>query len=195
MKRWEDALTEAEQQKVVAEALHRTKENVTHAATLLGVSRRHLSRYISVTRRLAETHGLPDPFGLGSIDVTSETSSLTETSNTERGGENRISSSATETLSTEKSLTYGGRTSNFVAVGSAAAVASDPVAQTPKTDAEEAAKVPITIEIPKSLNDWLELEALRRKQQSGRSRMAKAPIIVEALERLRRAREDDEPDD
>ncbi len=187
MKRWEDALTEAEQQAVVAEALHRTKRNVTHAAVLLGVSRRHLSRYIAVTRRLAETHSLPDPFGLGGLDVTTETSSLSETSQGNIGSENKNGLNASETLSIENSLTYGLGASTFSHVGSVAAVASDPVTLTPKTDAEEeAAKVPITVELPKPLADWIELQALREKQSGARSRMAKAPIIVRAIEYYRR---------
>ena len=40
----------------------------------------------------------------------------------------------------------------------------------------------ILIPIPKRCLDWLEREALRRKQEQGQSRMAKAPIIVELIE-------------
>ena len=193
MKRWEDALTEAEQQAVVAEALHRTKKNVTHAAALLGVSRRHLSRYIAVTRRLAATHGLTDPFGLGGLDMTTETLSLSETTQDKGGSENNDDLNVSETLSSEKSLTYSRRASTFSHVGSAAAVASDPVTLT-KTEAatvEETAKVPITIELPKPIADWIELQALREKQSGARSRMAKAPIIVRAIEFYRRHLEGD----
>jgi hypothetical protein len=44
----------------------------------------------------------------------------------------------------------------------------------------------LSIEVPSDLYDWLDDEALFRKRRDGRPRVAKGPIVVEALSRLRR---------
>ena len=40
----------------------------------------------------------------------------------------------------------------------------------------------VNLDLPRHCIDWLEQEALRRKQASGASRPAKSPIIVELIE-------------
>jgi hypothetical protein len=41
------------------------------------------------------------------------------------------------------------------------------------------------VDLPKDLSDWLEMEAVREKQQTGASRAAKSPIVVRALREMR----------
>jgi hypothetical protein len=43
----------------------------------------------------------------------------------------------------------------------------------------------VAFDLPKRYLDWLEMQALRRKQQTG-GRMAKSPIIVDLIERAMR---------
>lgn len=56
-------------------------------------------------------------------------------------------------------------------------------------EAESGAVARILIPLPKRCLDWLEREALRRKQEAGAGRMAKAPIVVELIERAMRERD------
>ena len=46
------------------------------------------------------------------------------------------------------------------------------------------------IDLPRSWLDWLEREALRRKQSGQLSRLAKSPVVLEALDLLRRRLEE-----
>ena len=48
--------------------------------------------------------------------------------------------------------------------------------------AEEPAVVRVSVELPRACVDWLEREALRRKQTASASHAAKAPIIAELIE-------------
>jgi hypothetical protein len=49
--------------------------------------------------------------------------------------------------------------------------------------------VDVQVSLPRDLSAWLELEALRLKQQNGASRPSKSVVVAEALEEYRRRRE------
>jgi hypothetical protein len=68
-----------------------------------------------------------------------------------------------------RSLTYGLHGRSFRSVESAATMEM----------------VRTAIDLPKSWLDWLEQEALRRKQLGLQPRSAKSPVVIEALEMLR----------
>lgn len=46
--------------------------------------------------------------------------------------------------------------------------------------------VRIKVDLPRACVEWLEREALRRKQEQGAGRIAKSPIIVDLVERAMR---------
>lgn len=178
MKLWREAHTAAEQEALVEAALAATRDhatgrdNVTRAAELLGITRRHLTRWRAETRRLRRIHGLTET---ARLSETGETSSLT---GTDEAGEMR---SGTETLSKRKQLTYASGGSTFSTVATATAEhRTDAVTDDP------APKKSITVEIPLELYQWVEREALRRKHLGFTNRMAMGPIVIEALERHRR---------
>lgn len=54
----------------------------------------------------------------------------------------------------------------------------------PEAGDERTARV--LLDLPRRCVDWLEREALRRKQEQGRSRMAKSPIVVELIDEAMR---------
>jgi len=109
---------------------------------------------------------------------TSETRCLTETGETGAASRTLKLVSGRETLPNESLSTHGRRVPTFGFVSTVA------------TMAEETVRV--AFDIPKSCLDWLETEALRRKQREG-GRMAKSPIVVELIEQAKAKADAAEP--
>jgi hypothetical protein len=94
------------------------------------------------------------------------------------GPTDSVGSSPTVGLTVVGSLTYSRRRSTFRSVENAAT----------------ADIVRTAIDLPKNWLDWLEREALRRKQAGRMSRPAKSPVVIEALEMLRNRIEREDED-
>jgi hypothetical protein len=166
---WRDART-ADARRALLEWA-RQVGNVTHAAQELGLTRRHLSRMLN-----GETPETPSPTetpGTSSPTETGETTSLTETGGTSRLTMTTHGGHAGVTPTRAESLTYGHTRPTLHPVETAATVDIHRMA----------------IDLPKPWVDWLEQEALRRKQSGQQSRPAKSPVVLEALAMLRSALE------
>ncbi len=150
---WENAKTGPERDAAIRKALAESDGSITGASERLGVSRRHLTRYLTENPRLRRPTETSEP------PETSETRSLTETSLGVQGG---------ETPTDLESLTYrnAGRTLRYVN----------------GLDAMNASAThKVTFDLPDDCLQYLENEALRRKQSGATRRMAKTPIVVEMI--------------
>jgi len=165
---WKGA-TLKEQERMMAEALH-VAGTVEKAAKMLGISRRHLTRVRSSMRRgtprLIETN---ETSRLTETEETAEPSRLVHATETRRGS---------ETATPTNALTYGHHAPTLHPMSTAVA---------PTTDAtREADPVSrVAFDLPKSLTDWLDEKALRRKQERGESRPSKSRIVAELIARAR----------
>lgn len=159
MSRWERCRTERERRDLLEQVLRETAGNVTRAATLLGITRRHLTRLL----RQGETKGRTETMGLTETSETretTETSSLTETSD------------ASETATHADSLTYRRARPRFPAVS------------TPSMHVEEKASLNLP-DLPRSCKEWLEDQALLLKRKTGASRASMTAVVVQLIQRER----------
>jgi hypothetical protein len=53
----------------------------------------------------------------------------------------------------------------------------------PEPATVEAGVITLTLKLPRHCVEWLDVEAVKRKYRSGSSKAAKAPIVVELIER------------
>ena len=160
--RWADCRSEAEKREAVQSAL-RVEPSVTAAAKALGVNRQYLYE-------LLPRYGPPDT--TDRPDGSEGTDSVGPVGSTDTvGPEGRESLRGGVSPTRVGSLTYGRRRRRLSNMASATTAMTETVRT--------------AVDLPKSWLDWLEQEALRRKQAGLQPRLAKSPVIVEALEVLR----------
>lgn len=181
MKRWREVSggSVRERREVLVEAL-RLYPNRSQAAAALGINRQYLYELLGAygisTRDTPDTSDTPD-----TVRTTDRTDSggapdsvgSTDTPDSDASDNARGAVGPTQ----EESLTYGRPDRTFATAMSTAIAAND--AQTEPT-------VRTAVDLPKDVSEWLELEAVREKQQTGASRPAKSPIVVRALRRMMR---------
>lgn len=168
MRRWKDCRGTPERVAAL-KAAFAGHNNARKAAALLGIDRSYLYDVL-------RTHGDPrqvgaavTAFSAGAADAVASASTpngvaSTNTPDTTTGG-------AGVGRSPEKSLTYRHAAPTFRGVTSAIA----------DTAAERTEL--LTVEIPKRCKDWLEIEAVRRKQRGEIPRSAMKAVITELIER------------
>lgn len=164
MKPWKEA-NAAEQEAMVEAAMKAAGRNVTRAALILGISRRHLTRFRSETRRLTETSRLSE---------TPETNETRQTREPSRGINMVSPAHGGETATERKHLSYADSEPTFVRVSTA-------VTATAQREEKR-----IAIDLPKSDDNWLEEEALRQKRATNGSRPSKGKVVEAAIEHFRR---------
>ena len=161
MKKWRDARKGPEQRALLAWAV--ASGSLTEAAKVLGITRRYLSQMVNETRRAeagaAENSVKPEKRENGE---SSENRVLTEGQHGRHAPENRTQI---------ESLTYGDTAPSLEDVLS--------------PSAEDAEQVNLNLtKIPKPIKNWIEAEALRRKQ-AGRTRHTNMTlVIVDAVKAL-----------
>jgi hypothetical protein len=173
LKKWRDVRTSAEQERLAAEAM-RIAGTVDGAAKLLGISRRHLTRFRAETVRLVLLNRTDE------TDRTHGTNETGETGETPRLIETRYGGDSGETITPNVSLTYG-RTEPILSSMATAA-------NTARMDEPEGVKITAE-DVPAELAQWLDEEAMREKHRLRLSRQAKSPIIIRALQEYRERRE------
>lgn len=138
---------------------------MTAAAKALGINRQYL--YELLPRYATDRADPPDH-----SDTTDSVGSVGRTDTVgPRGASRSVGPTQGEPL------TYGRHAPTLGRMGTAALAHHE---QRHETDEPEIVRV--AFDLPRRLVDWLELEALRRKQAS-RGRMAKSPIVAELIER------------
>lgn len=163
MRQWRDCNGPQERRQAVVEAMRVARGVKAHAAKLLGMSRQHFYRVLTVETESVTSDVLPD----------------TRYGRDARVAVRRLIDTVSVTqpcASVGKSLTPASHAPNFPRVTRAATAA--------EVEHEEGTEAMgrILIPLPKHCLDWLEQTALRRKQETGASRMSKAPIVVELIE-------------
>lgn len=189
VKRWIDCRTPMEREAAIAEALQ-TYETITAAAQALGVSRRHLTRLLGATARLAEkreTRSAPFKARLAetrSLTPDSETRSLTET----RQG--RSEASTGETPSDSASGIYLTRAPHEPSLTTTMSTLATDSETRESADREPyVERVKVGMDLAKDCVEWVELKALKRKQASGASRPSKALVVEELIRKAMREEE------
>jgi hypothetical protein len=161
--KWASCRSEADKRAALRRALDESP-SLTAAARALGINRQYLyellPRYAPDTTDAADSPDSPD-----TTDSVGPVSTVGPTDIVGTSGRN-----ATVGTTGAESLTYGRRRPTLHNVESVATVDT----------------IRTAIDLPKSLLDWLEQESLRRKQAGQQSRSAKSPVVVEALELLRK---------
>ena len=154
MKAWAETRPGRERQDVLAWA--EKSGNLKEAARILRMSRRHLTRLIGETRRTRETAGLSETQGPG--ETPSRVGAL----------------AAGETPTFAESLTYRDARPKLGGMGSAMMGRS----------IEESGEPLNLPNVPKSTKEWLETEALRRKQAGLTRRPNMTLVLVDAVKAL-----------
>lgn len=155
MRQWRDCKTTQERHAAIVEAMAVARGVKKDAAKLLGLNRQYFQ-------------GLYKKLLAGSDTVARVASSDTVASRDTRDTKDRVASVGTVVPSIGRSLTSGRREPTL-----------------PHMDAVADQTVGIenlSIQVPKRVKDWLERQALERKQRTG-GRFAVSPIIVELIER------------
>lgn len=155
MKRWKDCRGTPERMRALLEAFTASRGEAKRAAALLGIDRSYLYDIL-------RTHGDPR---VG----TTHTDNTVGSSNTESDTDTSTGVARTP----ENPLTYPRSTPSFRVVTSATAS----IEKGEQTQTEL-----LTVEIPKRCKDWLELEALLRKQRGENPRGAMKTVVTGLIE-------------
>lgn len=160
MRQWRDCKTTGERQGALIEAMRLAQGNVTAAAKLLGLNRQYLHTILARSKAATDTHAAPDIVAKHDRQDT----------HPQDGGQ--VAHGVVGRTS-DQSLTY---------VGLAPTLATKMSAATIPTLPQEEKVVRVAFDLSKRHLNWLEQEALRRKQSGELQRQAKSPILAELIE-------------
>lgn len=168
MRQWRDCKTTAERQGALIEAMKLAQGSVTAAAKLLGLNRQYLHTILARAK-----------LGSDSSDPTDTRDKVAKQDSPALNGAQAPHGVVGATRS--GSLTCGHRVPTFPTKMSAETTVTEPEGETLR----------VAFDLSKRHLDWLEREALRRKQKGELPRQAKSPIVAELIEAAMARKEED----